>query len=68
MLAIWTNILMALFRTKDTSAIPQEYWDQVLETFAMYMEKPGFRKAVESGFVNIPEYVLREIDLVIARK
>jgi len=47
MLAMWTNILMALYRTKDTSEIPCEYWNQVLDTFAMYMEKPGLRKAVD---------------------
>ncbi len=61
MLGMWTNTLMALHRTKQTSSIPQEYWDQVRDTFAVYMEHPGFRKAVESGYVNIPDYVLDEI-------
>ena len=61
MLGMWTNILMALYRTKQTSSIPQEYWDQVRDSFVMYMEHPGFRKAVESGYVNIPDYVLDEI-------
>ncbi len=61
MLGMWTNILMALYRTKQTSAIPHEYWNQMRETTAMYMEYPGFRKAVESGYVNVPDYVLEEI-------
>jgi hypothetical protein len=64
MVAMWTNILMALHRTRKTSQIPGEYWDQVLESFAMYMRYPGFRKAVDSGYVNIPDYVRAEIQAI----
>ncbi len=67
MLGMWTNILMALHRTKKTSSIPHEYWNQMRDTFAMYMEYPGFRKAVESGYVKIPEYVLEEIRMVFSQ-
>ena len=67
LLAMWGNILMALHRTKQTSALPQEYWDQVLDTFAMYMQHPGFKKAVESGYVNFPEYILDKIRIASER-
>jgi hypothetical protein len=60
LVAQWGNVLIALYRTRDTSSIPAEYWDHNLETFAIYYATyPGFRKAVE--YVNVPDYLLREV-------
>ena len=60
-MAAWANILMALYRTKDLSSIPEEYWVQVKSTFLMYMEQPGFRECVLSRRLNLPEEVFKEI-------
>ena len=36
MVAQWANVLTALYRTKDTSSIPAEYWDHNIDTFSIY--------------------------------
>ena len=60
LVALWHNILMALYRTKDTSAIPSEYWEQAVGTFAVYHSQyPGFRRALE--FVTVPDDLMAEI-------
>ena len=59
--AEWVNVLMALFRTKDLSPIPEDYWRQVKGTFLMYMEKPGFRACVLTRRVNIMDEIYEEI-------
>ena len=61
LVAQWANVLIALYRTKDTSPIPAEYWDHNVGTFAIYYTQySGFRQAV--GYANLPEYVLEEIE------
>ena len=61
LVAQWTNVLIALYRTKGTSSIPAEYWDHNVETFSTYYATyPGFRRA--TGYVNVPDYVLREVE------
>lgn len=61
LIAAWANVLMGLHRTKDLSKVPGEYWDQVLSTFRMYMELPGFRACVLTKRVNFPEEIYLEI-------
>ena len=61
MVAMWHNVLLALYRTKDTSAVPAEYWEHNLDTFAIYYAQyPGFKQAV--GYVNVPDPLLSEIE------
>ena len=61
LVATWHNILLALYRTKDTSAVPAEYWEHNLDTFAIYYTQyPGFKQAL--GLVNVPDYLLAEIE------
>ena len=61
LVATFHNVLLALHRTKDTSAVPAEYWEHNVDTFAIYYAQyPGFKQAV--GFVNVPEDLLAEIE------
>ena len=61
LVAEWSNVFMALYRTKHLSPIPEGYWDQVKDTFLMYMEKPGFRACVMTRRVNFMDEVFEEI-------
>ena len=61
LVAEWYNVLMALYRTKDLSPIPNDYWAQVKSTFMMYMEQPGFRACILSRRVNFIDEIFEEI-------
>ena len=61
LIAEWYNVLMALYRTRDLSPLPDSYWKQAKATFLLYMDKPGFREAVMTRRVNFEDDIYIEI-------
>ena len=61
LIAEWYNVLMALYRTRDLSPLPESYWKQAKATFLMYMDKPGFRDCVMTRRVNFEDDIYNDI-------
>ena len=61
LIAEWYNVLMALYRTRGLSPLPESYWKQAKATFLMYMDKPGFRECVMTRRVNFEDDIYDEI-------